>query len=464
MPSRDAKRRRIVRGSRVVTPSGTRPADLVIAGEQIVAIAPHGTATAAEVVDAAERLVIPGLVNSHVHTRDPGQAYKEDFRSASHAAARAGVTTIMAMPNTVPVIDSVSAFDAAAAAGQKSIVDFAIEALAQASSLENIPALAERGAVSFELFLGGGPPLLVTRERAMQDALFRAVAAAGGLMGVYPDDPEICAALDCGGDAEAIARAHPAEVEAGSLISVLSLAAARRCPVHVRQASTALTALVIGELRRRMPELLTAEATPHHLVLTMQDFMRWGPQGLIMPPLRTAADVDALWKAIEHGDIATIGSDHAPHHADEKEAGREDLRKAVPGFPGLETFLPAILSEFRRRGLAEQAFVQLVSETPARLFGLSDRKGALAPGLDADLVIVDDHVDEVIDAAAFLSKAKYSPFHGRRVTARVDLTMVRGRTVYADGMIDEDAPRGRLLRRCSIAAVAVGPGFKPAPA
>ena len=368
----------------------------------------------------------------------------------------------MAMPNTAPLIDSVSSFDAAAEAGQKSIVDFALQALAHVSSLENIGALAERGAASFELFLGGGPPALITRDRGVQGGLFRAVAAAGGLMGVYPDDTELSAALDCGGDAEAIARAHPAEIEAGALISVLSLAAAQRCPVHVRQTSTALSALVIGELRRSMRDLLTAEVTPHHLVLTMQDFIRWGAEGLIMPPLRTPADVDALWKAIERGDIATIGSDHAPHHADEKEAGREDLRKALPGFPGLETFLPAMLSEFRRRRLTEQAFVRLVSEKPARLFGISDRKGALAPGLDADLVIIDDQVDERIDCAAFLSKAKYSPFHDRRVTARVDLTMVRGRTVYANGAVHEDAQRGRLLRRSG--AAAVGAGLKPAPA
>ena len=186
MSSPGPQRRQIVRGRRVVTPSGTRPADVVIEDEQIVAIEPHGSASAPQVIDAAERLVIPGLIDSHVHTRDPGQTYKEDFRSASCAAARGGVTTIMAMPNTVPLIDSVSGFDAAAEAGQKSIVDFAIEALAHASSLENIGALTERGVVSFELFLGGGPPALITRERTMQDALFRAVAAAGGPDGRLP--------------------------------------------------------------------------------------------------------------------------------------------------------------------------------------------------------------------------------------------------------------------------------------
>jgi dihydroorotase (multifunctional complex type) len=447
MSSNPSKSRRIVRGKRIVMPSGTRAADVLIEDGRIAAIEPHGSAIAPEVIDAAERLVIPGLVDSHVHTRDPGQSHKEDFRSASRAAARGGVTTIMAMPNTAPLIDCVTGFDAAVEAANKSIVDFAIQALAHASSLENIPALAQRGAISFELFLGGGSDALITRDRAMQNSLFAAVAAAGSLMGLYPDDPDVAAELDCGGDPEAIGRAHPAEVEAGALMTALALAAARQCPVHVRQASTALSVIVIAEMRRRMPaHLLTAEATPHHLVLTMEDFIRFGPQGLIMPPLRSAEDVNALWSAIERGDIATIGSDHAPHHMDEKNPGRKDLRKALPGFPGLETFLPAILTECRRRGLSDQAFVGAAAQAPARLFGVSDRKGAIAPGLDADLVIIDDQVDDVIDCGKFLSKAKYSPFHGRRVSARVDLTMVRGQTVYMDGAIDEDVQRGRLLR------------------
>jgi dihydroorotase len=433
--------RGIVRGKRIVLPSATRAADIIIEGGRILAIEPHGSATAADVIDAAERLVIPGLVDSHVHTRDPGQTHKEDFGSASRAAARGGITTIMAMPNTVPLVDSVSGFEAAVSAGSKSIVDFAVQALAHASSLKNIPALADKGAVSFELFLGGGPDALITRERKMQNSLFAAVAAAGSVMGVYPDDPDVCATLDKGGDPQAIADAHPAEVEAGALTCVLALAAAQRCRVHVRQVSTALSAKVIAEMRPRLgAEFLTAEATPHHLVLTIEDFMRCGAEGLIMPPLRAAQDVRALWDALRSGDIATIGSDHAPHHIDEKEKGRNDLRNAPAGFPGLETFLPAVLSECKRRGVSEQIFVKAAAESPARLFGLGDRKGAIAAGRDADLVIIDDRVDEVIDSAKFLSKAKYSPFHGRRVSARVDLTMLRGQTVYADGAVNDAQP------------------------
>ena len=215
--------RRIVRGKRIVLPSETRAADIVIEGGRIFAVEPHGSATAPEIIDASERLVLPGLVDSHVHTRDPGHTYKEDFRSASRAAARGGVTTIMAMPNTVPLVDSLSGFEAAVSAGRESIVDFAVQALAHASSLNNIPALAERGAVSFELFLGGGPESVVTRERKIQNSLFAAVATSGSVMGVYPDDPDVSAALDGGGDAYAIAHAHPAEVEAGALMIVLSV-------------------------------------------------------------------------------------------------------------------------------------------------------------------------------------------------------------------------------------------------
>jgi dihydroorotase len=447
MPSA-SNHRQIVRGGRIVLPSGTSAADVLLEGERIAAIAPYGTLSAPHVIDAAERLVIPGIVDSHVHTRDPGQTHKEDFRSASCAAAHGGVTTIMAMPNTAPLVDSAKGFDAAAAAGSASIVDFAIQALAHGSSLENIPALAERGAVSFELFLGGGPPALVTRERPVQNSLFAAVAAADGLLGLYPDDPDVSAELDCGADAQAIGRAHPAEIEAGALMTALALAAARHCRVHLRQVSAALSVAAIAELKRHgMPGLLTAETTPHHLVLTMEEFIRFGPHGLIMPPLRSQEDANALWCALERGDIDTIGSDHAPHHADEKNAGLDDLRKAPPGFPGLETFLPAVLTECRRRGFPDRFFVRAASEAPARLFGLDHRKGTIAPGLDADLVIVDDRVNEVIDSGTFLSKAKYSPFHGRRVSARVDLTMVRGETVYAGGAVNDGVRRGQCLRR-----------------
>jgi dihydroorotase-like cyclic amidohydrolase len=354
----------------------------------------------------------------------------------------------MAMPNTTPLVNDATSFAAVEEAGRKSIVDYAVQALAHASSLKSIPALAQRGAVSFELFLGGGPESLITRDPVVQSSLFAAVAEVGGLIGLYPDDPDLTAILDCGGDPAAICRAHPPEVEAGALVLVLSLASARRCRVHVRQVSSALSVMAVSEMRRRMgPALLTAEATPHHLALTIEDFIRFGPQGLIMPPLRSPADVEALWAAMERGDIATIGSDHAPHHLAEKEVGWRDLRKALPGFPGLETFLPVMLTEFRRRGLGDQAFVRAASQTPARLFGIDDRKGAIAPGLDADLVVVDDHVEEAVDAGSFLSKARYSPFDGRRVSARVELTMVRGEAVFVEGAVNEGAQRGLLLRR-----------------
>jgi dihydroorotase (multifunctional complex type) len=447
-PSSARDHRIVVRGQRVVTGPGTVTADIVIEGERIAAPEPYGSVGANRIFDAAERLVLPGIVDSHVHTRDPGQTHKEDFHTASMAAARGGVTTIMAMPNTIPIVDSVQAFDAAADAGQKSIVDFAIEALAHASSLDRVPGLAERGVVSFEMFLGGVPDSLATRDRATQKALFAAVQMVDGLMGIYPDNSELSDQLDGGGDVRAIMAAHPAEIEAGGLLFAVALASAERCRVHLRQTSAALTALLVSQLRRRtMAGLLTAEVTPHHLTLTTADFEKFGPEGLIMPPLRSAADVDGLWSALEAGDIATIGTDHSPHHVDEKNVGQQDLRKASPGFPGLETFLSAVLTEWRHRGLSDQLFARVTAEVPAQLFGVAARKGAIRAGLDADIIIVDDHADEVIDTGRFLSKARYSAFHGKHTTARVDLTMVRGCVVYGNGAVDTDAQKGQLLQR-----------------
>src|SRR5204863_9517050 len=143
----------------------------------------YGSADGDDVLDAAERLVLPGLVDSHVHARDPGQSYKEDFASASRAAARGGITTVMVMPNTVPLVDNVAAFDAVIDAANKSIVDYAVQALAHASSLDNIEALAQRRPASFELSLGGGPAALIPRARAVQNFVFAAVAVASGGIG-----------------------------------------------------------------------------------------------------------------------------------------------------------------------------------------------------------------------------------------------------------------------------------------
>ena len=437
----------VVSNGRVVTPDGVRETNVAINDGTFTAIGEVSANDAGRTIDAAGRLVLPGVVDSHVHVRDPGYTHKEDFASCSAGAAAAGVTTMMCMPNTDPLLDSADAFHATVDAAKKSIVDFSLQGLATPRNLAAIPVLKELGVVTFEVFLAGPEPL-ISASRADQHAVFAAVAAVDGIAGVYPDDPPANAVLDALGEGtprDAV-RAHPPELEIGSLLPAVTIAAAAGCRVHYRQMSSALSAQVAAWIRTNsMPGRFTTEVTPHHLTLTTEDFEAAGPAGYIMPPLRSKTDVEALWQAIGDGVIDAIGTDHAPHAWAEKITGDGDLRQAMPGFPGIETFLPAILTAFVSRGYGVSDFVNFTTANPARLFGVYPRKGAIAVGSDADLVIVDDSGTWTIDPATFRSKAQYSPYAGHEVGARVDLTMVRGKVVYEEGEVVGRAGDGRLL-------------------
>ena len=437
----------VITGGRVVTSAGVDQIDLGIADGKIAALERLDGADASRTIDAGGRLVLPGLVDSHVHVRDPGYTYKEDFASCSAAAAAGGITTIMCMPNTDPVLDSPEAFrQTDAVARENCLIDYCLQGVATGRNLAAVAALQDLGVVTFEVFLAG-PDALVTDDRTDQLAVFRAIAEAGGIAGVYPDEPAINVVIEALGAGEVadIGRAHPPMVETGALLPALTLAQIADCRVHFRQLSSALASLCADWIRRHvMPGRLTVEVTPHHLSLTEDDFRQAGPGGYVMPPLRTEADIESLWAALENGGIDTIGTDHAPHSWEEKIQGHGDLRKALPGFPGVETFLPVMLTEFARRGLSASDFVRFAAENPARIFGLHPRKGGLAAGSDADLAIIDDTVSWRIDPGRFFSKARYSPYGGREVNARVDLTMVRGGVVFEDGQIVEDTTHGIL--------------------
>ena len=436
----------VVSGGRVVTPDGVRHAGIAIKDGVFAAIGEVAAADGARAIDAGGRWVLPGIVDSHVHARDPGYTHKEDFASCSAAAAAGGVTTIMCMPNTDPLLDSADAFHATVDAAARSTVDFALQGLAVPRSLDAIPALKALGVVSFEMFLAGPEPLL-SATPAERQAVLRAVAAVDGIAGIYADDPPANAVLDAlgSGTPDDMVAAHPPELEVGALLGAVAMASAAHCRLHYRQMSSALAAQTATAIRRRAaPGRFTTEVTPHHLTLASDDFRTAGAAGHIMPPLRSRADIEGLWRAWDEGAIDTIGSDHAPHSWDEKTAGGGDLRRSAPGFPGLETFLPVVLGAFVERGHGVGDFVRAAAANPARLFGLYPRKGAIAVGSDADLAIVDDAASWTIDPSRFRSKARYSPYAGREVAARVDLTMVRGRVVHEDGEVAGDAGGGRL--------------------
>lgn len=442
----------VVKGGQVVCDGSTQVLDIGIRDGRVACLGidlPVGPHT--KVIDATGRVVLPGLVDVHVHLRDPGFTHKESFHSGTQAAAASGVTTVVAQPNTNPPITTPEAFAAVREIGERdAIVDFGISAAGTDDNLGQIEALVRQGALSIDLSLGGSAPALTVRSNAMLLAILEEVARTGTFATVYTADAEIGQAararLQNAGrkDPLAFADAFPAATELVGASRLLAAAIATGARVHIRQVSCPATveyAKCAKALLR--PGQLTIEVTPHHLYLDRSAIEAQGMRAVMGPPLRTPADAAALRAALGAGAIDMICTDHAPHLLGEKDAAADDVWKCPPGTPGLETFLPSLLAAVYRGEMTLPQLVELACEKPARIFGLHPRKGAVRVHADADLVIVDPSAPWEVDPTRFHSKARYSPFSG---TLRGDVrcTLVRGQVVYDAARADDPfrVPRG----------------------
>jgi dihydroorotase len=444
----------IVRGGNVVTGGALQTLDVGIRDGRIACIGESLPADPGTVVlDATGLLVMPGLVDVHVHLRDPGLEHKEDFHSGTCAAAASGITTVVAQPNTNPAITTPDAFAQARASGERrAVVDFGISAAATEDNLPHLDALVDAGAFSIDFPLGGSGAALTVRSNATLVAILQAAARRGVVATVYTGDAEIGAAmrerLQAAGrrDALAYADAFPPEAELLGAGRLLAAAMTTGAHVHIRQVSCPETVAFARRLEPLLrPGALTIEVTPHHLYVDRSAIEALGVLAVMGPPLRTPADTAALRAALRSGAIDIVCTDHAPHGLAEKEAGREDVWKCPPGTPGLETMLPSLLAAVHRGEMDPVELVRVACERPAQIFGLAPRKGAIRPGADADLVVVDPAAPHPVDPRQFHSKAKYSPFIGE-LRGRVRWTLVRGTVVH-----DGDRPREEAIR--------VAPGY-----
>jgi len=393
-------------------------------------------------------LVLPGLIDSHVHLRDQQLAYREDFTTGTAAAAVGGVTTVIDMPNNRPVTMSFEALRERMQLAEKRILVNVAFNSAFPNRKEEIHRIVREGAVGFKLYLlqqiGG---MNIDDDNALQDAFF-AVAETKVPVAVHAEDRATLEAAeksmrDAGrNDAEAFLEAHPAKAEVKAIQRVAELAKSSSAHSHICHVSSAIgldTALKAKKVNLN----ITCEVTPHHLLLTSRYMKKHGNMALMLPPLRTQADSEALWKALKKGLIDTVASDHAPHSLEEKSA--QLIWDVKPGIAGLETMLPLMLNEVNRGRLTVNELVRLMSEKPAEIFHLRDR-GSLSEGNMADIVVVDINREHKINASSFHSKAKFSPFDGWKVRGKLMETFVNGQLVMDDGEIVAKPSSGQIIR------------------
>ncbi len=428
-----------VTGGQLVSPEGMAVQAIAVDGGKIVRIgAPDSMPAARERIDAKGLHVLPGAIDVHVHFREPGFSHKETWTSATQAAAVGGVTTVFDMPNTNPPTSNVEAvLQKIEIAQRQAIVDFGVYGNIGEHNRDQLKPMAEAGAVSFKLYMGSENPLVpCPPDAAILDA-FEVLADLGMRCTVHAENTPVLVwrgerLLRSGRrDAAAHLEQHSdiAAIEAMSRTGIF--AEWTGCKVHIAHESTRFSLPHIRFAKERGVDL-TAETCPHYLFLSTDDGARLGPNFLrVKPPVREPGHKEPLWQALLDGTIDILSTDHAPHLFEEKR--RDSIWDCAPGFPGVETSMRLMLTEVSHGRLTLPQYVRMASAMPARAFGLYPRKGVLAEGADADIVLVDMAKRDVIRAEKLHSIGNATPFEGFEVIGMPVRTLVRGKTVAQDG-------------------------------
>lgn len=430
----------IIAGGTVYAPDGPREVDIHVQGERIARLEPWSRPSGDDVVDATGLLVLPGAIDAHVHGRDPGFPAKEDFASMTAAAAAGGVTTVLDMPNTLPGVSTGEIFEAKRSAiAPRASVDFGLWGLIRASSGEaEIAGLAEAGAIGLKAYLGyavrRSTGQVLYSPAALEDdleppagygtiaRLLPALVAAGVPLAVHAEDPSVLLASARRVETyEDLLDSRPAVAEAVAIAAMGALALEGGIRLHVVHLSSA-SGLAAARAARAAGVSLSVETCPQYLWLSAADYGRLGPVMKNFPLVRQAADREALRAGLRNGEIDSIGTDHAPHTDDEKLG--HSLAEAHAGSPGVQTLLLSCLDLARQAGDLSLA-VRWASEAPARIFGLQG-KGRIAPGADADLVLVDPAATTRSSEDWMLSRQRHASLGGVEFGFAIRRVLLRG--------------------------------------
>jgi allantoinase len=444
---------------RVVANGRVAPAVVIVEGETIARIEPwrgDRAALPAGAIDAGDRAVLPGLVDTHVHINEPGRADWEGFETGSAAAAAGGVTTIVVMPlNCRPAATTVEALLAEArAATGTCVVDFGFWGGAVPGNADQILPMLDAGALGMKCFLclSGVDDFPACTEADLPPVMER-LAQRGAPLLVHAEDPAVLdrarAASGLDDHPREYARylaSRPVEAETRAIERMARLCRRTTCPTHIVHVSAWEGAECVWDAAHDgLP--FTGETCPHYLTFANNQVPDGATEFKCAPPIRDRAQPEYLWTALEEGRLTMVVSDHSPCPPLLKRAAEGDFARAWGGIASIEVGLSAVWSGAVERGIGLETICRWMCEAPARLAGLHRRKGRIAPGYDADLVVFDPDQDRIVEPEHMFQRHKVTPYAGMRLLGVVDTTILRGRVVFHDGRpVASGERRGVWLR------------------
>lgn len=440
----------LVRGGSVVSQGGMQTADIGIKGGVIAVIAPRIAQPARETIDAGGLFVMPGVVDAHVHLNEPGMGHWEGFATGSAALAAGGCTTYFDMPlNGLPPTVTVAAMrdklDAARAAGSR--VDYALWGGLVPGNLDDLDALADEGVIGFKAFMSspgdtGDGCFKEVDDVVLYEGMER-IARRRKVLAVHAESEELVAALsgkvrERGGKSwRDFLETRPIAAELDAVRRVLAFAERTECPLHIVHISSPQAVDMIWEARMNGVDV-TVETCPHYLLFTDEDLARLGPLGKCAPPFRGEKEREGLWERLAEGKIDFVASDHSPCPPEMKYAPMGDYFAVWGGIAGAQSTLQLLIDEgYWKRGIPLPVLSKALSEAPAKRFGLLPRKGRIAVGADADLVLVHPDSPNVLTPERLHYRHQISVYAGREFRSDIRMTMSRGRIVYTQesGMV-----------------------------
>lgn len=455
----------IIENGTIVTENEMYQGNIYVRDGKIKAISNEILAgEAKESVDASGKYVLPGLIDTHVHSRDGGATHKEDFYHSTQAAAAGGITSIFEMPNTNPPINNVANLDRQLDnLTPKAHVDFGLWGICLGDlNLGELAAMNQAGVIGFKYFWGYAIhqktfELIYNYEEGMENVIppaddgevyrmFEEVAKTGKTYAIHAENSELINYLTKKmkqterKDYDTLLASRPDLAEALTIQTGIAMAKATGARLHILHVSSAAGVELIKQAQKEGYPI-TAETCPHFLFLTNEDFEHVGSEMKVYPLVKYKKDQEKLWEGIRDGVLTIVCSDHAPHTAEEK---RGDLWSVPAGMCGVETLAPLMIRAVSDKRISLQRLVSLLSANPAKQFGVYPQKGSILVDTDADFTIVDMDKAAVIQKRKFHSKSKVSAFDGMQLKGMPVQTIVRGTTVMKDGKILSE-PIGQFI-------------------